>query len=106
MRENGAPFGVLLRRYRQSAALSQADLAKRAGMSLAAISTLERGRRATPRPDTLQLLATALKLTPEQRAAFVASVYRGTQPAHLESADADPRRRWRPIPAGRHPPRL
>ncbi len=88
MQENGAPFSALLRHYRQSAALSQEELADRAGISVAAISTLERGRRTTPRPDTLQLLATALELTAEQRAAFIASVYRGTQPATLGPADA------------------
>ncbi len=88
MQESGDPFSALLRRYRQAAALSQEDLARRAGMSVAAISTLERGRRTSPRPDTLQLLAAALELTPEQRVAFVASARPGTSPAVPGTDDA------------------
>jgi transcriptional regulator with XRE-family HTH domain len=56
----GQSFGALLRRYRQQAALSQEELAGRAGLSVDAVSTLERGRRGTPRPDTLTLLVKAL----------------------------------------------
>jgi predicted ATPase/transcriptional regulator with XRE-family HTH domain len=75
MQDIREPFSALLRRYRRAAGLSQEELASRAGLSAAAISTLERGRRATPRPETLQLLASVLGLTAEQRATFVASVY-------------------------------
>jgi transcriptional regulator with XRE-family HTH domain len=57
-------FGTLLRRYRLAAGLSQEALAERAGLSAAAISALESGRRTAPRPDTVTLLATALGLTP------------------------------------------
>ena len=55
-------FGVLLRRYRHGGALSQEALAERAGLSVQAISQLERGARHTPRLETVQRLAAALGL--------------------------------------------
>ncbi|HEV7215336.1 MAG TPA: helix-turn-helix transcriptional regulator [Chloroflexota bacterium] len=48
-------LGDLLRRYRRAAGLSQAALASRAGLSTDAVAALERGRRTTPRADTLAL---------------------------------------------------
>src|SRR4051794_9697100 len=63
-------FGDLLRRYRQEAGLTQEELAERANLSARAISELERGARQYPYRTTIQLLATALKLTHEQLAAF------------------------------------
>jgi len=50
-------FGALVRQYRQAAALSQEALAERAGLSVDAISVIERGKRGTPHPDTIALLA-------------------------------------------------
>ena len=47
------PFGPLLRRYRLAASLSQAALAERAGLSTDAITALERGRRTSPRLETV-----------------------------------------------------
>jgi predicted ATPase/transcriptional regulator with XRE-family HTH domain len=63
-------FGVLLRRYRLAAGLSQEALADRARMSSAAISSLERGQRRTPQRETLKLLVGALALEDEQREAL------------------------------------
>jgi len=60
-------FGVLLRRYRQAAGLSQETLAAQAGLSTRAISDLERGINRNPRSDTLDLLAGALPLTSHQQ---------------------------------------
>ena len=71
-----SPFGVLLRRQRQAAALTQEELAERAHLSWRTISDLERGRKHTPRPDTLALLADALALLPAERAAFEAAACR------------------------------
>lgn len=68
-----ATFGELLRRRRLAAALSQEALAERARLSVEAISLLERGRRAAPRSDTLHLLAEALSLNANERAAFFAA---------------------------------
>src|SRR5689334_10637460 len=66
-------FGALVRQYRQAAALSQEALAERAGLSTDAISVIERGKRGAPRPETIALLAQALALSTEERAALIAS---------------------------------
>src|SRR5437763_1485596 len=66
-------FGALVRQYRQAAALSQAALAERAGLSTDAISVIERGKRGVPRPDTVARLAQALDLCPEERCALIAA---------------------------------
>ncbi len=63
-------LGEGLRRYRVAAGLTQEELAERAGISARAVSDLERGIIQTPRKDTLQLLADALGLPADERAAF------------------------------------
>lgn len=73
-------FGALLRRYRLTAGLSQEMLAGRARVSLDGISALERGYRRTPQRETVALLARALALTDEQRAAFEAAAARPQSP--------------------------
>lgn len=69
----GSPFGALVRRHRQAAALSQEALAECAGLSKDAISVIERGKRGAPRPETVALLARALDLSAEERAALIAA---------------------------------
>ena len=64
-------FADLLRRARRAAGLTQAELAERAGLSVDAISTLERGTRRAPRRDTVMLLADALGLPEDERATFL-----------------------------------
>ncbi|HEY7092746.1 MAG TPA: AAA family ATPase [Ktedonobacterales bacterium] len=66
-------FGSLLRRLRVAAGLTQEALAERAGLSVRAISDLERGVNRAPHDDTLQLLVEALSLHPADRAALVAT---------------------------------
>ncbi|MDQ2787823.1 MAG: helix-turn-helix domain-containing protein, partial [Chloroflexota bacterium] len=66
-------FGERLRQHRRAAGLSQEALAERAGLSVAAIAALERGRRTRPHPDTVALLATALALPPPDRVTFIAA---------------------------------
>jgi transcriptional regulator with XRE-family HTH domain len=56
-----------------AAALTQEELAERAGISVRAISDLERGVKLTPRKDTVRLLAEALGLTAGEAAAFQAA---------------------------------
>lgn len=63
-------FDDLLRRARRAAGLTQEELAERAGLSVRAISDLERGVYRAPRRDTLDLLADALALPPADRAAW------------------------------------
>jgi tetratricopeptide (TPR) repeat protein/transcriptional regulator with XRE-family HTH domain len=64
-------FGELLKRYRVIAQLTQEELAAHAGLSPAAISTLERGARRAPRKETTALLAEALHLSPQEKSLFL-----------------------------------
>ncbi|MDQ3854962.1 MAG: tetratricopeptide repeat protein [Chloroflexota bacterium] len=77
---NTAVFGQLLRRHRLERSLSQEELAERAGLSVRAISDLERGIRRSPYSETVEMLARALELTPEQRAELIAAVDRRRGP--------------------------
>jgi len=54
-----------LRQIRERKALSQRDLAQRAGVGEATISRIEQGR-VRPRPSTLRKLAAALGVAPEK----------------------------------------
>jgi tetratricopeptide (TPR) repeat protein/transcriptional regulator with XRE-family HTH domain len=71
-------FGELLRRYRVAAVLTQEELAARAGLSMRAVSDLERGIKSRPHAYTVRLLADALGLEGSVRAAFEAARGRGT----------------------------
>ena len=64
-------FGELLRRLRITATLSQEALAERAGLSVRALSDLERGAHQAPRPATVRLLADALRLEATERAGLI-----------------------------------
>jgi predicted ATPase/DNA-binding XRE family transcriptional regulator len=75
-RERAASFGEQLRRYREAAGLTQEALAEQAGLTVSAVSALERGVRRRPYPHTVRLLAAALGLSAEERVAFVAAVPR------------------------------
>jgi len=59
-------LGSLIRSYRQTAGLTQNELAVRAGLSTAAVRDLEQGRRSRPRRGSLAALSEALGLDPEQ----------------------------------------
>jgi predicted ATPase/DNA-binding XRE family transcriptional regulator len=65
-------FGLLLKRSRRAAHLTQAQLAERAGFSVVYISMLERGAR-QPQRSTVALLADALTLSPAERATLEAA---------------------------------
>ncbi len=73
-----SPFGVILRRYRLDIGLTQSELAERAGISIDAISTLERGARRSPHRDTVRLLSDALQLTSHDRALFEVAAAQGS----------------------------
>jgi transcriptional regulator with XRE-family HTH domain len=73
-------FGPLLKRARRAARLTQAELAERAGFSVVYISMLERGAR-QPQPTTVALLADALVLSSDERAALEQAAQPATTPA-------------------------
>ena len=67
-----AGFGVLLRRLRLAAGLSQEALAERACISAKAIGALEIGTRRAPYRETVDQLSKALNAIPEDRAQLIA----------------------------------
>jgi predicted ATPase/DNA-binding XRE family transcriptional regulator len=74
-------FGDLLRHHRRAGGLTQEALAERAGISVRAISDLERGSRTHPYRETATLLADALGLNGSARAALLAAARRPLAPA-------------------------
>ena len=74
----GPTFGAMLRELRGTANLTQEELAERAGLSVHAISMLERSVRQAPRASTVEVLASALRLDAAQRDALVAARFTGT----------------------------
>ena len=68
-------FGMLLRRHRLAAGLTQEALAERAGLSTRGVQDLERGIRQAPRAETVRLLADALALDAAARAGLIAAAH-------------------------------
>ncbi|HEY6313857.1 MAG TPA: tetratricopeptide repeat protein [Streptosporangiaceae bacterium] len=62
MPQPGGSFGEQLRRDRVAAGLTQEELAEASGLSVRAISDMERGRTCRPRLSTLRQIARALSL--------------------------------------------
>ena len=71
----GAPgsFGAHLKALREAAGYTQEELATIAGLSVHAVSALERGERRRPHVETVRALSAALDLTGTTRDAFVGS---------------------------------
>ncbi len=63
-----ATFGLMLRWHRQSAGLTQEELAGLAGLTSRAIGDMERGRSRRPYPRSVRMLADALALEGHPRA--------------------------------------
>jgi LuxR family transcriptional regulator, maltose regulon positive regulatory protein len=80
--EGNGDFGGELRRYRESAGLSQEELAERAGLTAKGISALERGERQRPYPQTVRALAEALNLSDADRSALIGAVPRRARSEH------------------------
>jgi len=76
MTDDVAAFGARLGDFRRSAGLSQQELAERSGLSIRAISNLERGRAKWPHLDSVHRLADALGLRDQVRAQFLAATVR------------------------------
>lgn len=90
-------LGTLLRWYRGAAALTQEQLAERAGLSLRTIKYLEQDRGRKPRQATLLLLAGALDLSAKERGIFLAAA-RGE-----DQAVSPLKPRWAPRAEARRP---
>jgi predicted ATPase/transcriptional regulator with XRE-family HTH domain len=68
-----ASFGVRLKALREAAGFTQEELATISGLSVHAVSALERGHRQRPLVETVRALAVALELKGGAREAFLAS---------------------------------
>jgi predicted ATPase/DNA-binding XRE family transcriptional regulator len=84
--KHGAPgsFGALLKALRETAGFTQEELATIAGLSVHAVSALERGERRRPHVETVRALSAALDLTGPTRDALVASA---RAPVHDAAVD-------------------
>ena len=91
MSDDAAVFGAWLRACRYAAGLSQGALAERSGLSIRAISDLERGRTRWPHPDSVRRLADALELRGPARAEFFRTLAAGA--ADVTRLQASPARR-------------
>jgi predicted ATPase/DNA-binding XRE family transcriptional regulator len=111
-------FGTRLKALRESAGFTQEELATIAGLSVHAVSALERGERRKPHVETVRALSAALDLTGDARDALMGSARTPAQyaaadeltvaplPLALTSllgreADVETLRRWLADPAAR-----
>src|SRR6476619_3650846 len=84
--KTGAPgsFGAQLKALREAAGFTQEELATIAGLSVHAVSALERGERRRPQLETVRALAAALDLSGPTRDTLVGSA---RPPAHATAVD-------------------
>src|SRR5690349_19263798 len=80
-----ASFAAQLKALRETAGFTQEELATVAGLSVHAISALERGERRRPHVDTVRALADALELAGAAREAFLRRA-RGAAGGHHQPA--------------------
>jgi predicted ATPase/DNA-binding XRE family transcriptional regulator len=80
------PFGAQLKSLREAAGFTQEELAAIAGLSVHAVSALERGERRRPQFDTVRSLSAALDLPGATRDALLASARLPTQTTAVEEA--------------------
>ena len=82
-------FGAQLKALREAAGFTQEELATIAGLSIHAVSALERGERRRPHVETVRALSAALDLTGVARDALLASARRiSISPRHFERSYA------------------
>src|SRR3569832_1483745 len=77
-------FGAQLKALREAAGFTQEELATIAGLSVHAVSALERGERRRPHVETVRALSAALDLTRGTSAEFFESA---RAPAHDAAVD-------------------
>jgi predicted ATPase/transcriptional regulator with XRE-family HTH domain len=73
MKTGAGNFGAHLKALRETAGYTQEELATIAGLSVYAVSALERGERRRPQLETVRALSAALDLTGAARDAFIGS---------------------------------
>ncbi|MGW1954211.1 helix-turn-helix domain-containing protein [Streptomyces sp. NPDC001920] len=89
-------FGEVLRRLRARAGLTQDELAERSGVSERTIRRLESGKRTNPRMTTVQELARALPLRPEEREELL----RAAVPGEVGSGQSNQGGPWDEVEGG------
>ncbi|MFE6306143.1 ATP-binding protein [Nocardiopsis sp. NPDC057823] len=72
-----SPFGLLLRRLRQQAKMTLEELSEASGVSVRAISDMERGKSRGPQRRTVEALVEALQPDDDQRAALIETARAG-----------------------------
>ena len=77
-------FGAQLKALREAAGFTQEELATIAGLSVHAVSALERGERRRPHVETVRALSAALDLTGPMRDAFLGSARAPVPPTVLD----------------------
>ncbi|MCX4696216.1 helix-turn-helix domain-containing protein [Streptomyces sp. NBC_01408] len=77
-----APLGSLIRAHRLRIGLTQRELADLSTISVRAIRDLEQGKARRPRPDTVRLMADALRLGPRARSVLEAAAQQGRATGH------------------------
>ena len=77
-------FGAQLKALREAAGFTQEELATIAGLSVHAVSALERGERRRPHVETVRALSAALDLTGPTRDALLASARASAHPTAVE----------------------
>ena len=90
-----ATFGELLHTYRLKAGLTQQELARRAGLSVRAVRTIERGEIGQPRQESVRRLAAGLGLSETDRGQFAANAEERRLPALLRVELLGPLAAWR-----------
>ena len=83
-------FAAQLKALREGAGFTQEELAAIAGLSIHAVSALERGERRRPHPETVRALAAALDLTGATRDAFVTSARAPLHDAAVDELSGPP----------------
>src|SRR6476661_3386827 len=84
------PFGAQLKALRESAGFTQEELATIAGISVHAVSALERGERRRPHVETVRALSAALDLNGAARDALLASARAPAQDAAADGIGGVP----------------
>jgi tetratricopeptide (TPR) repeat protein/transcriptional regulator with XRE-family HTH domain len=96
--DRGQEFGVLLRQRRRLAGLTQEELAHLSGVSVRAISDMERGRTSRPFMHSIRRIADAMTLSGDAREQLTQAAQLGASDAHGSAGPVHPARSARRSP--------